>query len=78
VAGYLVKDSAPSDLKLAIEAIMRGEVYLSPRIAQHVVSGFLDDRARQGEPSLESLTSRQREILQMVAEARAPRRSPSG
>jgi len=68
VAGYLVKDSAPSDLKLAVEAVMRGEVYLSPRIAQHVVSGFLQEGTTRQEATLESLTSRQREILQMIAE----------
>ncbi len=71
VSGYLVKDSAPADLKIAIEAVMRGEIYLSPRIAQHVVSGFLQDREKHGEPTLESLTSRQREILQMIAEGKS-------
>ncbi|MBI3714771.1 MAG: response regulator transcription factor [Betaproteobacteria bacterium] len=71
VSGYLVKDSAPSDLKLAIEAIMRGEVYLSPRVSQHIVSGFLDEHVRKGENPLDVLTARQREILQMIAEGKS-------
>ncbi len=71
VSGYLVKDSAPADLKAAIAAVMRGEIYLSPRIAQHVVAGFLDENPRQSDLALESLTPRQREILQMIAEGKS-------
>lgn len=71
-SGYLVKDSAPLELKMAIEAIMRNEVYLSPRVSKHLVSGFLGGGS--GEPggsTLDSLTPRQREILQMIAEGKS-------
>jgi DNA-binding NarL/FixJ family response regulator len=71
VSGYLVKDSAPLELRLAIEALMRGEVYLSPRISGHVVSGFGQARDEKGEAPLELLTVRQREILQMLAEGKS-------
>lgn len=67
VSGYLVKDSVPFELRLAIEAVIRGEVYLSPRIARHVVGMGREADAEVG-GSLESLTPRQREVLQMVAE----------
>src|SRR5258708_27017959 len=39
--GYLVKDSAPLELPLATKAVMRGEIYLSPRVSRHVVSGLM-------------------------------------
>ena len=67
VAGYLLKDSAASELKLALQAVGRGEVYLSPAISKQVVDGYL--RAADPEPDpLACLTARQREILQLIAE----------
>lgn len=70
--GYIVKDSAPQELTLAIEAVMRDEIYLSPRISRHVVSGLLPGaRGERRDSSLDALTSRQREILQMIAEGKS-------
>lgn len=70
-SGYLVKDSAPLDLQMAIAAVMRNEIYLSPRISKHVVAGFLGGNGGPEASSLDALTSRQREILQMVAEGKS-------
>lgn len=71
VSGYLVKDSAPLELRTAIDTLMRGEVYLSPRISRQVVSGLAERTGGVGEAPLESLTARQREILQMLAEGKS-------
>ncbi len=65
-SGYLVKDSAPLDLQMAIAALMRDEIYLSPRVSKHVVSGFLHGKPYQKESSMDALTARQREILHLV------------
>jgi len=70
-SGYLVKDSAPLDLKLAIAAILRDEIYLSPRVSKHVVSGFLHGKPQQAGTPMDALTARQREILQMIAEGKS-------
>jgi DNA-binding NarL/FixJ family response regulator len=70
-SGYLVKDSAPLELKMAIEAIMKDEIYLSSRVSRHLVSGLVQGRADEHEASLDSLTARQREILQMIAEGKS-------
>ena len=70
-AGYLVKDSAPLDLKMAIAAVLRDEIYLSPRVSKHVVAGFLHGKPHQDESSMDALTARQREVLQMVAEGKS-------
>jgi len=67
VAGYLVKGATVSELPLAIESVMRGETYLSPRISGTVVQQLLREGAGEPDP-LEGLTGRQREILQLVAE----------
>lgn len=68
--GYLVKDAAPLELRMAIEAVLRDEVYLSPRISRHVVAGLNRPAGAGGSP-VEALTARQREILQMVAEGKS-------
>ena len=70
-SGYLVKDSAPVDLKMAIAAVLRDEIYLSSRVSKHVVSGFLHSKTNRGESPMDMLTSRQREILQMIAEGKS-------
>jgi DNA-binding NarL/FixJ family response regulator len=66
-AGYLVKTADPAELEMAIRAVARGETFLSSAISQHVVAaclGRLDDE----QTSLERLTPRQREVLQLIAE----------
>ena len=69
-AGYLVKDSAPLELRMAIEAISRGEHYISSQVSRHLVSGLVDG-AKQSQSSIDMLTPRQREILQMIAEGKS-------
>jgi DNA-binding NarL/FixJ family response regulator len=65
--GYLLKDAGTAELELAIRAVARNETYLSPLVSKHVVADYV--RRVGGEPSsLERLTRRQREILQLIAE----------
>ena len=65
-AGYLVKDAVPAELELAVRAVARGEMYLSPAVARHAVGG----KVPGGEAAnpLDRLTPRLREVLQLVAE----------
>jgi DNA-binding NarL/FixJ family response regulator len=74
-AGYLLKDAGTAELELAINAVARGETYLSPPVSKHViseyvrrVSGSSEEDETSGQPSLDKLTLRQREILQLIAE----------
>jgi DNA-binding NarL/FixJ family response regulator len=69
-SGYLVKDSAPLELRMAIDAIRRGETYLSSRVSQTLVSGLVEGRPPESS-SLDALTPRQREILQLIAEGKS-------
>lgn len=69
-SGYLVKDSVPMELGLALEALMRGEVYLSSRVSRQFLA-VLADPSADSQSSLDSLTARQREVLQMIAEGKA-------
>ena len=81
VVGYVLKDAAADELPVLLRAVMRGETYLSPAISKHVVNGFLGrgSAGRDGDGAGEVaaadggdvLTSRQREILQLVAEGKS-------
>ncbi len=66
-AGYLVKTADPAELELAIRAVVRGETFLSSAISQHVVAACLGRRDKE-QTSLQRLTPRQREVLQLIAE----------
>jgi DNA-binding NarL/FixJ family response regulator len=67
--GYLVKDAAVSEVESAIDAVQRGEVFISKR-APTVVSRVLERGVAITSP-LELLSARQREILQMIAEGQS-------
>jgi DNA-binding NarL/FixJ family response regulator len=71
VAGYLLKGAAVAELPLALQSVMRGETYLTPRVSQAVVQGFLREGDAQEPTAQEGLTKRQREILQLVAEGKS-------
>lgn len=66
-AGYVLKDSAASELVAAIEAVRAGDSYLSPAITQHVVDAVARPREATAE-ALATLTDREREVLELIAE----------
>lgn len=70
VAGYLLKGASVAELPLAVKAVMEGETYLTPKVSRYVVHGFLHEEPSEIDP-LDSLTQRQREILQLIAEGRS-------
>ena len=67
-AGYLLKRAATAELQAALKSVVGGEIYLSREISSRFLKKFpLQQIARSTTP-LEQLTSRQREILQLLAE----------
>ncbi|MBS1855045.1 MAG: response regulator transcription factor [Acidobacteria bacterium] len=64
--GYLLKDSGAEDLVRAIRAVAGGESWLSPAVSNAV----LDDYRRHVTNPIDLLTSREREVLQMLAEGK--------
>lgn len=67
--GYMLKDSAITELKLAIDTVLAGKTYLSPSISRSVIDSYLNRTAAPARKnSLDLLTPRQREILQLIAE----------
>jgi two-component system response regulator NreC len=64
--GYLLKDSGADDLVKAVRAVAGGESYLSPAVSNAV----LDDYRKHVTNPVDLLTSREREVLQMLAEGK--------
>jgi len=68
-AGYLLKVCSADELILAIEQVTHGRAYLSPLVDRDLISILIE--ARAGSPVQESkLTTRQREVLQLIAEGK--------
>jgi len=64
--GYLLKDSGAGDLVSAVHALAQGEGYLSPAVSDAV----LDDYRKHVTNPIDLLSSREREVLQMLAEGK--------
>jgi len=66
--GYLLKNSASSELFQAIDAVLGGSNYVTPSIAKDMISSFIKNPA--GSKVHGNLTLRQREVLQLLAEGK--------
>jgi len=67
--GYLLKDSAGAEVADAVRVVHAGRRYLSQKIAATVIDDYIAERHRAS--PLESLSSRERQILQLVAEGKS-------
>lgn len=74
--GYLLKDSAEADLSRAIDAVREGKSFFSPVVSKVLLEDYMRKLARSGaEDSFDLLSSREREILQLVAEGNSSKES---
>jgi two-component system, NarL family, response regulator NreC len=70
--GYLLKDSAESDLIKAVHAIAEGKSFFSPAVSKVLLDEYVRKLRRTGaEDAYDLLTPREREILQLVAEGKS-------
>jgi len=68
-SGYLFKHVDVTELITAVNAVYRGESYLSPSVSRKVIDEYIRKaEENMGEDSLDYLTSREREVLQLIAE----------
>lgn len=71
--GYVLKDSAFTELAIAIRTILKGKTYLSPCIASIMAENYVQ-LARDGIVGISVLTNREKEILQLLAEGLTTRK----
>jgi DNA-binding NarL/FixJ family response regulator len=70
--GYLLKDSAEADLINAVRAVTEGKSFFSPAISKMMMEDYMRElRERQIEDTYELLTTREREVLQLLAEGKS-------
>lgn len=67
VRGYVLKSQVASDLVHSIQQVSRGGFYLSPGVSQAVVEAYRTRSERPADP----LSSRERQVLQLIAEGRS-------
>lgn len=70
-SGYLLKESAGHEVVEAVRAVVAGKRYLSAAITDVVVGDYLQRPERAGPSPLQSLSAREREILQLVVEGKS-------
>jgi len=70
--GYLLKDSAETDLVRAIHSVAEGKSFFSPTVSRVLLDDYVQKLKRTGgENSYDLLTAREREVLQLVAEGKS-------
>lgn len=69
-AAYVLKDAQANDLLQAVREVRQGQRYLSPPLSEREVELYLKKIEDAPDDPYESLTTREREVLQMVAEGR--------
>ncbi|MFQ5767990.1 MAG: response regulator [Acidobacteriota bacterium] len=73
-AGYLLKDTASHEFLAAIQAVHRGDSYLSPSISRKILNGLLKEKGSRGARRRPGdLTQREREVLALLAEGKPNR-----
>jgi DNA-binding NarL/FixJ family response regulator len=70
--GFLLKSDAARDLVSAVDALRQDKTYFTSKVASMVLNGFLDRGSGASvEPSVSPLTSREREVVQLLAEGKS-------
>ena len=70
-SGYVLKHSVTSDLLTAVERVLAGERYLSPKLAPRIEEALAEIGSGRKRSLSVDLTERQREVLQLIAEGRS-------
>ena len=73
-SGYLLKDAAFEELSVAIKAVLKGQIYLSPAIAGVVVGQSLGRLGSKARSQRAKLSKREQEVLQLIAEGKSTKK----
>ncbi len=70
-SGYILKDCLFDELMEAIKTVLRGEIYLSPKITGVVIDDYVQRLSNQYQPNGPVISDREREVLQLLAEGKS-------
>ena len=71
--GYIMKEAGGENLLTAIRQVLRGEVYVSPRMSARILDGLSSARPRGSSSPIEKLTDREFEIFQLIGQGKSTR-----
>jgi two-component system response regulator NreC len=74
-SGYVVKDASRAELLMAIRSVLHGKKFISPAVADRIVTGYLGADGKQGafRSLSDTLTAREKQVLKLIAEGRRNR-----
>lgn len=71
--GYIMKEAGGENLLTAIRQVLRGEVYVSPRMSARILEGLSGARPRGSKSPIEKLTDREFEVFQLIGQGKSTR-----
>jgi DNA-binding NarL/FixJ family response regulator len=71
--GYIMKEAGGENLLAAIRQVLRGEVYVSPRMSARILDNLSARRPRGSSSPIEKLTDREFEIFQLIGQGKSTR-----
>ncbi len=71
--GYIMKEAGGENLLTAIRQVLRGEVYVSPKMSARILEGLSGGRPRGSSSPIEKLTDREFEIFQLIGQGKSTR-----
>ncbi len=71
--GYIMKEAGGENLLAAIRQVLRGEVYVSPRMSARILEGISTIRPRGSSSPIEKLTDREFEVFQLIGQGKSTR-----
>jgi DNA-binding NarL/FixJ family response regulator len=66
-SGFVLKDDPPEQLIAAVRTVAAGNALLSPSVTRNVIGHFANHRRQPAPPSLATLTSREMDVLRLIA-----------
>jgi DNA-binding NarL/FixJ family response regulator len=69
--GFVLKSDAARDLVAAVEAVQQNRTFFTSRVGEMVLDGYLKGGGVRSEPTIPTLTPREREIVQLLAEGKS-------
>jgi DNA-binding NarL/FixJ family response regulator len=71
--GYIMKEAGGENLLAALRQVLRGEVYVSPRMSARILDGLSARKPRGSNSPIEKLTDREFEIFQLIGQGKSTR-----
>lgn len=71
--GYIMKEAGGENLLAAIRQVLRGEVYVSPRMSARILESLSGARPRGSKSPIEKLTDREFEVFQLIGQGKSTR-----